>query len=272
MTLLWRPIHPNNSPLLNVSDAAVRFAEIPVYSGLAVTCYHFGLDVMLDLSFPFGETKGKTDVQYFVLEMAAYTPGVHSAEIIGERLFFVRKGVGFRVGVASWDVAFSAASNLAAVAASGAVKAAKTNIYVQAFGGDAITTLRIFERIQTMGGLSPETLKAIAMAGEEVSDVMSSGEPLEPKDMLVANVDIGATGGWMETAYSLQFAVESIYRGKSLLTAYQSFARNSDQQQRELFNSVIPHAAYIDFGLINQAEEPTQKERDEAGLILTYGR
>jgi hypothetical protein len=40
--------------------------------------------------------------------MAAYTPDVHSAEIIGERLLFVRKGVGFRIGVASWDVSFSA--------------------------------------------------------------------------------------------------------------------------------------------------------------------
>src|ERR1700734_4135173 len=131
MTLSWRPIHPKNSPLLNISDSEVRFAEASVYSGLAVTCYHFGLDVMLDLSFPFGDTKGKTDVQYFVLEMSAYTPGAYSAELIGERLFFVRRGVGFRVGVASWDVSFSAASNLAAVAASGAVKTAKTNIYVQ---------------------------------------------------------------------------------------------------------------------------------------------
>jgi hypothetical protein len=272
MTLAWQPIHPDKSRLLNANESDVRFAAAPVYSGLAVTCYHFGLDVMLDLQFPFGNTKGKTNVQYFVLEMAAYTPGVYSAEVIGGRLFFLRKGVGFRVGVASWDVAFTAASNLASVAASGAVKTAKTNINVQAFGGDAITTLKIFERIQTMGGLSPETLRAIAMAGEEVADVMSSGEQMDPKELLVANVDVGVTGGWMEVAYSLQFAVESIFRRKSLLTAYQSFAKKNDSKQRELFNLLIPRAAYVDFGLVNEAKEPTEKDKTEAELILKYGR
>jgi hypothetical protein len=87
--------------------------------------------------------------------MAACTPGVHSAEIIGDNLLFVRKGVGFQVGVASWDVAFTAASNLAAVAASGSVKSAKANIYVQAFGGDAITSLKIFERFRPSAACRP---------------------------------------------------------------------------------------------------------------------
>ena len=271
-TLSWEPVHPSKSPFNGVDPKEVQFTPSGGYDGLSVSCYHFGLNVMLDLEFPFGETKGNTNVQYFMLEVAAYEAGVHSAEIISGRLFFKRRGVGFRVGVASWDVEFTAAASLAAVAASGSVKSAKTNIDVQAFGGDAIESLKIFERLHTMDGLSPETLRAIAMAGEDVADVLGSGEELQPKDLQVANVEVGVTEGWPEVAYSMQFAVESIYRGKSLLKAYRDFINHDDKEQRKLFNSLLPRAAYVDFGLINENQDPTEEDKKEAGLILVLGR
>jgi hypothetical protein len=107
------------------------------------------------------------------------------------------------------------------------------------------------------------------MAGEEVADLMAGGAELEPRDLLVANVGLGVSAGWMPTAYSLQFAVENLYRRKSPLAANESITKRNNRKELELYNPLIPRASYAEFGLPNgQGADGEEQGRGRADPAL----
>jgi hypothetical protein len=274
MSLRFRPVHPNRSPSLapdSVVSKVTLQSGIGLYSGLSVSCTNFKLEAMLELQFDFARFRANTDVQYFVVEMACYTPELLSVRARDGRISFIRKGVGFRIGVASWDVSMESAANLGAVAASVAIKGASSAHEVQTFGGNAIASLKSLREIQTLVELTPDTLKELAIAGSKVADLFASDPNLTPAEMEAAQLDV-ADKGPVSAALSMQFATESVYRKYSFLDAIDRAAEKATDDEKAHLNSTIVRAAYVEFGIDGPTEKPTDKEKQIADKILFLGR
>ena len=268
----WQPIHPSDSPAnTGLGEIApVQLQERDPYTGLSLSCYNFTLSTMISLKFPFGNTQGKADAHYFLLEIACYQSGIHSVTYEDGRVDFMRKGIGIRVGIACWDVSFEAASNLAAVAASVAIKGAKSQMVVQALGGEAIEKLNAFKQLKLLSGLTPEAMSVIGSASGEVVDLFVKDPNIEPVDLRIAPLGVGAAGQ-VAAALSMQFANEQVYRGNNINRALELFTKRASDNERKYFHPVVARAVYAAYG-IRDVDNPSQNQRDEARRILLLGR
>lgn len=273
MTLSWAPIDPASSPLAGRTRTVASAEAGNNYGGLSVSCYHVDLATTEQLKFQFGGTEGKQDAQYFILEMVCYTSDVFNAELVGDSIYFVRKGVGFRLGVACWDVSMKAATTLAAVSANASFSMAKTEIGLKMYGLDAFKNLTALKSVQIDQGLTPQNLREVARAGEQLADALTSAKELDPRDLAVARIVVGDLNNWSESAASMQLANESVYRGKTYIRAQNDFTEKEKQpEKRALINSIVPRGAYACFGIFSIDETPDEHERESAGEILRAGR
>jgi hypothetical protein len=269
------PVHPTRAPSTRPGSRAskVSLQETDPYSGLSVSCYNFTLETMLDLQFAsFNETKGYSNVQYFLLEMTAYTPELTQVLFEAERgqITFERHGVGLRIGIASWDVGFSTASNVVAVAAAASVKSAKTMMSVQTFGGDALDNLKYVRDLKLLAGLDADAMRLIAGAAGEVADKFKEGG-LETTVLHAASLGVGIPTR-QAAAMSMQFVNERIYRGDSLLEALAGSLKDGSSIEKENLNPLICRAGYLGYGLRYESDTPDDARKDEAHTILTLGR
>jgi hypothetical protein len=274
MSLHFKPIHPSRSPSLRVGSTLRPIAlqtGIGLYSGLSVNCTNYSLEAMIDLEFPFGKFRSNTNVQFFVLEMACYTPELFSVTEDKGKISFVRKGVGFRIGVASWKVEMKAAANLAAVAASASLDAGENALIIQVFGGNAIKELDALRDVEKLGSITPESLRDLAIAGGKIADLLRSDPNLHPADLQSAELDATEQGP-IAAAVSMQFATESIYRRKIFLDALDGAVRSAPAAEKPKLNIMIARAAYDEFGIRREVDKPDNDQYEMARKILFLGR
>src|SRR5690349_4760278 len=111
MSLQWQPInphqHPHHQPHANVQGAgAVSMLQgTRPYVGVNVSSYYFTLDAMLDLGFQtLAQFRNNSRIAFFMLEVACYTDEVVVQGTKAHQLLLQRSGVGFRIGVANWNI------------------------------------------------------------------------------------------------------------------------------------------------------------------------
>ncbi len=274
MSLQFKPSHPSRSPSLR-SNAMVRPIALQpglgLYTGLSVNCCNFSLQAMLDLEFSFGKFRNNTNVQFFVLEMVCYIPELFSVTEQGGKISFIRKGVGFRIGVASWNVEMKAAANLAAVAASAALNVAETALEVQTFGGNAISMLEALRSVEKLGLITPDSLRDLAIAGGKLSDILNTDPDLRPAELQAADLDV-TYQDTTAAALSMQCATESIFRSLCYLDALDEAATRAPAEEKRRLNPVIIRAAYEEFGIHRETDRPDTQQHDFAKKVLFLGR
>ncbi|HMA33273.1 MAG TPA: hypothetical protein VKY74_02240 [Chloroflexia bacterium] len=272
MTLVWRPINPQHpahrrKPLPAATPCAL-LTSAPQYVGVNISTYYFDLQGMLDLDFKgMAQYKGKLNVAFFMLEVACYTGDILVEDVRTHEIFIQRQGVGFRIAVANWGVAFSTSATLAAVAANAELNISQTGIEVQIVGA-GLETLPILAPLSQMSGLSAQSLQTISQCAMALADYFEqNGSGLTPAALAVAPIPVGDFNQF-NCFYSGQFGPEAIYRGKSLADAL------TEEAQYPQGNSyVVPSFARAVYGELNVGDgTPDPDAHALAGQILAEGR
>src|SRR5690348_7977737 len=117
MATAWSYVRPDTYARERTGRAERIIQDTPIFEGVSLTTSYVDVSTMIKLGFGFGSLSGKSNLSCFLLQIACYTNLITTTSGRGD-LTLERHGVALRIGVASWDVSFNTAFNLAAVAAS----------------------------------------------------------------------------------------------------------------------------------------------------------
>lgn len=282
----WEPVTPESfaQHLMEGvgSDRQVALREVyreaPSYTGVSVSVFQLTAAAMASLDFKeLAQARGRSDTFFYILEVAAYTGTtvqLASPNPKSSRVLMKRSGIGFRVGVAAWNIATDMAATLSSVAASAKLKGAMTAMKVRTygFGLDAIDTIK--ELGSHKEGFTPQVLSLIGAANEKLTSyVVQNQRRLVPEVLNVAEFHLPrytAEHGAYNLAVSWHFALESVYRLQSLETA----TRRILEDRRYAPHAVLPMlaASYEALGVTSARTPPDGEAKDEAWRLLNLGR
>ena len=276
MAVAWRPVNhlTYQSPVKDGEKS--RLTSGSTYNGLSVSSFYFKLDAMLELGFEaMAHFKSEADVAFFMLEVACYTDEFVVQDVTANQTTLERYGIGFRIGIANYKVAFSAASTLAAVAANAELSLSQTGIEVHAKGSTP-EIQRILAPIFELTAFNTEALKKISGCATLLADYYAAhAEELTPALLQIADLPVGmgkdvVPDYWFNRFYSNQFAVESIYRGKTVNAALSQVAEIPDMNQYVVPSFV--NAGYASQGITDPYTAPNATQKTIAGQMLGAGR
>jgi hypothetical protein len=267
MATAWSYVRPDT----HAQERALRGERIiqqaPIFEGVSLTTSYVDLSTMVKLGFAFGGLSGKTDLSCFLLQIACYTKLV-TVTTDRRGLALERQGVALRIGVASWDVSFDTAFNLAAVAASAELHNTGTAKQVQAYG-QALSTLKIVGDLITHRNFDAEMVRMIGQAITDVGNLyVEKGDSLDPWPLAVASLPVSAFTP-KNAALSAHLALESIWRQKSVIQTLNDIAGDSR------YTNVDPtsvRCVYRDLGILDDSIKPTEQDKELAQEILEEGR
>jgi hypothetical protein len=274
MVTMWRPVSSDSQDLLraNTLDVPANIVRVEdaKYTGINISSYYFDVHAMAELGFgELTKLSSKAHISFFMLEIACYTDTVLVEGIQPKELSLARRGLAVRVGIANWGIEFKAASTIAAVAANAQLGLSSTAIQLK-ISGRSRRVIELAEPISRLTEFTADSLKTISECTAKIAAFFESdGKTLEPTILQVAPLDVGPFS-WVHTVYSGQFAVESIYRGRSADDSLDLVASRPNDSKY-----IVPgyvQSVYAGLGIRRASESPNSDQRATAHEMLLAGR
>lgn len=226
------------------------------------------------LDMPSVRVEGNATAIYFVIDVMAYLPGL-SLELGHDGPMLLRKGAGFRLGVAAVGSELKATADIKTVAAMAHGKQVSIT-YKRTLLGLPASELRDVSLMGiTSDDFGPAFLRSLDEAAAEITDFIATNKD-DPDKVFPVTVGMTVIGGpkyddrrilWSHLA-----ALEGIYHRKTIpeqLGHVQYWSNRYGNELIDLLNPVVMQDVYAAFGV---DDRPDGEQSDEAQHILRKGQ
>lgn len=256
------PKLPNPPPKLQALELVLASTDISVLVDI-------GVGTMVS-------AKVSTNIQYFLMDLVMSV----DVPIDDPQCIFAaaRYGVGFRIGVAAWDIKFEGKVNLGMLAAGATLDLAKTAFDVSAVGGGLPVLTATKPIVASFGArFDVGTLAALSVVRQNLMDLYNQKKTVLQPQLLAVTIDPSrlaavlsnnVTTDYSELLRGQNYAINRARRNRSLEEALAE--RSSNPAWTKINADLVQQTYERAFGVVGRNQRPLDVPESQLRVDLVY--